>query len=338
MDIFISWSGPRSGALAEALKKYLPKIVNAFRPWLSSADIDKGARWSADVAGKLATVKAGIICLTPSNLTAPWILFEAGALSKTLENTFVCPMLLGLEPTDVTGPLAQFQATRATKDDMLKLLRTLNRGLGEDALPDAHFEEEFDLWYKRFEAELQKLPLDEPAPSPQRSDHDLLVELVDFARAAHGQSQSLAEGISNVSARVATLETRDAASRRIAELRSISERLGGDWKDAVAVSLGGPSAGGPSASANAYLAKVAQAQEMARLVGPSASVALLLAEARKAQEEWRKRVADSLSPAQLAEVERLQKGLEDLVAGAEEERKREVKKEANAQKADPKAK
>jgi len=28
MDIFISWSGPRSGALAEALKKWLPKIVN----------------------------------------------------------------------------------------------------------------------------------------------------------------------------------------------------------------------------------------------------------------------------------------------------------------------
>jgi len=57
MDIFISWSGPRSGAVAEALKKWLPMIVNAFKPWLSSADIDKGARWSTDVAAKLQAAK-----------------------------------------------------------------------------------------------------------------------------------------------------------------------------------------------------------------------------------------------------------------------------------------
>src|SRR5580693_5399098 len=137
MDIFISWSGPRSGAVAEALKKWLPKIVNAFKPWLSSADIDKGARWSSDIATRLQAAKAGIICLTPSNLSAPWILFEAGALSKTLENTFVCPLLVDLQPREVTGPLAQFQATRATRDEMLRLLKTLNGGLGEAALPSA---------------------------------------------------------------------------------------------------------------------------------------------------------------------------------------------------------
>jgi hypothetical protein len=83
MDIFISWSGPRSRAVTEALTEYLPMIVNAFSPWLSSADIDKGARWNSDLAAALATSKAGIICLTPNNLTAPYVLFESGALSKT---------------------------------------------------------------------------------------------------------------------------------------------------------------------------------------------------------------------------------------------------------------
>jgi hypothetical protein len=38
MDIFISWSGPRSGAVAEALKKWLPKIVNAFKAKLHDAE------------------------------------------------------------------------------------------------------------------------------------------------------------------------------------------------------------------------------------------------------------------------------------------------------------
>jgi len=39
MKIFISWSGPRSAAVAELFKEYLPMINNAFDPWLSSEDI-----------------------------------------------------------------------------------------------------------------------------------------------------------------------------------------------------------------------------------------------------------------------------------------------------------
>ena len=93
--------GERSRAAAEALRGWLPKIINAIKPWLSSEDIDKGARWSTDVASRLEAAKAGIICLTPSNLHSDWILFEAGALSKTLKNTFVCPFLIGLDPSDV---------------------------------------------------------------------------------------------------------------------------------------------------------------------------------------------------------------------------------------------
>ena len=40
MDIFIIWSGPKSYAVASALHGWLPKIVNAFKPWLSSVDIN----------------------------------------------------------------------------------------------------------------------------------------------------------------------------------------------------------------------------------------------------------------------------------------------------------
>src|SRR5579864_2265527 len=138
MDVFISWSGERSGAAAKALRDWLPKIINALKPWLSSADIDKGTRWSADVASRLQAAKAGIICLTPSNIHSDWILFEAGALSKTLQNTYVCPFLIELEPSDVKPPLAQFQATRAQKDEILKLLKTPNGALAENALPEGH--------------------------------------------------------------------------------------------------------------------------------------------------------------------------------------------------------
>ncbi len=71
MEIFISWHGKRSHAAAEALRGWLPLIVNAFKPWLSSADIDKGARWRTELAARLGSVTAGIFCLTPATSRHP---------------------------------------------------------------------------------------------------------------------------------------------------------------------------------------------------------------------------------------------------------------------------
>lgn len=182
MDVFISWSGERSRAAADALRNWLPKIINAIKPWLSSEDIDKGARWSTDVAMRLESAKAGIICLTPNNLHSDWILFEAGALSKTLKNTFVCPFLIGLEPADVKGPLAQFQATRATKKDLLQLLKTLNAALEGSALTDSHIDEAFEVWWPKLNTELNRLPSDGPTGRPSRNERDLLEEILELVR------------------------------------------------------------------------------------------------------------------------------------------------------------
>jgi hypothetical protein len=182
MDVFISWSGERSRATAEALRGWLPKIINAIKPWLSSEDIDKGARWGTDVASRLEAAKAGIICLTPSNLHSDWILFEAGALSKTLKNTFVCPLLIGLEPSDVKPPLAQFQATRAEKEDVLKLLKTLNSALAENALPEIHIDEAFEVWWPKLDSQLKKLPQEDAKSKPHRPDREILEEILSVVR------------------------------------------------------------------------------------------------------------------------------------------------------------
>ncbi|MFZ0951469.1 MAG: toll/interleukin-1 receptor domain-containing protein [Candidatus Sulfotelmatobacter sp.] len=182
MEVFISWSGARSGAAAEALRAWLPKVINAVKPWLSSADIDKGARWSVDIATRLEAAKAGIICLTPSNLHSDWILFEAGALSKTIKNTFVCPLLIDLEPSEVKGPLAQFQLTRVVKGDVLKLLKTLNVGLGDEALTEGHIDEVFEVWWPKLDSQLKALPSEDGNALPPRNDRDLLVEILGFVR------------------------------------------------------------------------------------------------------------------------------------------------------------
>src|SRR5215211_6657068 len=107
MLVFISWSGPRSRAIAEALENWLAKVIQAVEPWISQ-DIDKGLRWGTEIADRLEQSKVGIICLTKSNLDAKWIHFEAGAISKTKDG-YVCTLLIDVKPSDVEQPLAQFQ-------------------------------------------------------------------------------------------------------------------------------------------------------------------------------------------------------------------------------------
>ena len=97
MKVFLSWSGQRSKAVADLLAKWTPHVIQAVEPWISSA-IDKGARWQSETAARLEDVKVGIVCLTPGNLSEPWILFEAGALSKTTGSS-VCTFLFDLYPS-----------------------------------------------------------------------------------------------------------------------------------------------------------------------------------------------------------------------------------------------
>ena len=187
MKVFISWSGEPSRLVAEALRGWLPQVIQAVQPWMSAADVDKGARWAAEIAGQLEGTKVGILCLTPANLTAPWLLFEAGALSKTLANTYVCPYLLGLEVTDIQGPLAQFQATRANRDDTLRLVKTINSALGDGALKDGPIEAAFAKWWPDLEPRLAQAAAvaaqGQPA-APARTDRNILEEILDLVRTA----------------------------------------------------------------------------------------------------------------------------------------------------------
>ena len=112
MKVFVSWSGAVSHEVALAFKEWLPLVIQSIDPYVSSEDIQKGARWSVDVEKALAESRFGIICLTEDNLTAPWINFEAGALSKAIENAQVnvCPFLFNIRQSSVEGPLSQFQS------------------------------------------------------------------------------------------------------------------------------------------------------------------------------------------------------------------------------------
>lgn len=71
MKVFISWSGNKSHKVAMIFREWLPSVIQSLEPYVSSEDIDKGARWSSDIAKELEDSTFGILCVTKDNLHAP---------------------------------------------------------------------------------------------------------------------------------------------------------------------------------------------------------------------------------------------------------------------------
>jgi hypothetical protein len=182
MKIFISWSGNRSREVAQILHDWLPNVIQSLKPWMSAADIKGGARWSADIAYELETSQFGIICLTAENLEAPWIHFEAGALSKALQKAYVCPYLLGVAPEELHGPLVQFQATKAEKEETRKLIHTINHAQGNAALNEQKVNNAFDRWWDDLEKSLAIVPGPEEGGQPARPERELIAEILELVR------------------------------------------------------------------------------------------------------------------------------------------------------------
>lgn len=157
MKVFLSWSGTRSHKVALVFRDWLPSVIQEILPYVSSEDIDKGARWSTDIAKELSDSTFGILCVTRENINAPWLTFEAGALSKTMDKSFVSPFLFDIKRSEVDGPILQFQSTIFEKEDVKKLVTTLNRACEKDGLSVERLGKAFDVWYPTLETELNNL-------------------------------------------------------------------------------------------------------------------------------------------------------------------------------------
>jgi hypothetical protein len=131
--------------VAEALRDWLPIVIQVLDPWMSAKDMDKGARWRTVISTQLEESDFGIVCLTRDSMESPWLLFESGALSKFQHGSRVCTFLLDIEPSEVREPLAQFHHTSATREDVFKLVETINKELGNASLQPRTLEKAFDL-------------------------------------------------------------------------------------------------------------------------------------------------------------------------------------------------
>jgi hypothetical protein len=157
MKVFLSWSGDISHKVAMTFRDWLPSVIQSIRPYVSSEDIDKGARWSTDIAKELEDSTFGVLCVTKENINAPWLNFEAGALSKTMDKSSVSPFLFDIKRSEVNGPILQFQSTVFDKEDIKKLVHSLNKACKNDQLSDEQLEKTFNIWYPSLEEELNKI-------------------------------------------------------------------------------------------------------------------------------------------------------------------------------------
>ena len=184
MKVFLSWSEKRSEKMAKFLKGWLKEVIHAVDPWISS-DIEKGVRWSPKISDELEESKIGIICLTRENLNENWILFEAGALSKT-KDARVCTFLLDLKPSDIEQPLGQFQHTQFEEEDVRKLMGTINEAVNEAdeaALDEKLLDKSFNRCWPELEEVFKKIKDQAPeVKEPSRSTEEMTQEILDLLR------------------------------------------------------------------------------------------------------------------------------------------------------------
>jgi len=135
-------------------RDWLPSVIQEITPFVSSEDIDKGDRWNIVIAKELENSAFGILCVTKENISAPWLMFEAGALSKTVGKSSVSPFLFDIQRSEVDEPILQFQSTIFEKNDIKKLVKTLNEACGKNSLSEERLMKAFDVWYPTLEANL----------------------------------------------------------------------------------------------------------------------------------------------------------------------------------------
>ncbi len=190
MKIFISWSGNQSQAIGKALSDWIPNVLQSVEPWISTENLKKGMRWAEELFKVLENSRVGIFCLTQSNVTSPWIAFEAAACSTKVAGK-VYTLLYGLQSADITGPLIAFNHTLLEKDDVFRLMRDLNSEL-DIPLKDEQLKNAFEMWWPQLADTLKSIPDERNEESSvKRNSSEMVAETLELTRNLSTQVETL---------------------------------------------------------------------------------------------------------------------------------------------------
>lgn len=181
-NVFIAWAGARSKAVAKGLTSWLPTMIDAVEPWMSEESLRTGQNWFSEIMQRLSSVKIGILCLTPENLTAEWIHFEAGAIANRVsENARVMPYLIGVSSDQVKPPLSVLHHRKATEEPTLSLINDINEATGM-TVESTILKKKFDKFWPDLRAIIDGAAPEIAPPNKGRSTDDMVKEILDLVR------------------------------------------------------------------------------------------------------------------------------------------------------------
>lgn len=167
-----------------------------------SSDVKAGAAWREEIVSHLQDAVIGIICVSKTNKNAPWLLFEAGALSRTARNIYLYAIDLDF-PEIASGPLSHFKMLSADEKGTSELMQSINGLLGERALPEAKLRQRFA---ESWPAVLHALPGPPSGDDDQFQVQELAVVLADVVGSTKLSLEAQAIGIQQFFARAKELE------------------------------------------------------------------------------------------------------------------------------------
>ncbi len=158
MKIFICWSDETSHAVALALGAWIPSVIQAAETYVSPEDMRKGTGWVNDVSKELARSSLGILCVVPGSVAGPWLNFEAGVLSRSLDVSKVIPLLIDVERSALeNGPLAQFPSVIFGKAELYQILETINENAEKLRLDEERLRNTFELWWPKLDLDIEAI-------------------------------------------------------------------------------------------------------------------------------------------------------------------------------------
>lgn len=167
---------------------------------MSEEDVETGQRGLVRIEEELNGTTFGIVVVTRTNQNAQWLNFEAGALSKQVgsERTRVPFVAVGFDrPSDVTGPIGQFQGVLANRDGLHKLVKNIG---GVVSANGDTVEQRFNAFWAQMQEAIESAPNDavpaDTAAADRPSIDDMISEVLGHVRALRNRRDGHFRGLS----------------------------------------------------------------------------------------------------------------------------------------------
>lgn len=150
-NIFIRRSGEKSKQIASCFYEWFCGTFN-IETWFSVKNIKIGELWEPKIQDALQRSTRGIFFITKENVFAPWINFEAGAISKGNPENYVCIIRVDSHEIPKESPLFHYQNSSFNKEGIFGLINNIlieNSDFDEENFKKA-FEINWEEFYKKY--------------------------------------------------------------------------------------------------------------------------------------------------------------------------------------------